>query len=60
MVVKRNLSVCYYTRLHTGGYSLMKKENDMIDFQIVHHYIDLNELTLRKQIPVSKPNQTKQ
>jgi len=39
-------------RLHTGGYSVLKKEDDKIDFQIVHHYIDMNELTLKK-LPVS-------
>jgi len=38
-------------RLHTGGYSVLKKENDKMDFQIVHHYIDMNELTL-KRLPV--------
>ena len=39
-------------RLHTGGYSVLKKENEKMDFQIVHHYIDMNELTL-KRLPVS-------
>ena len=29
----------------------MKKDDDRYDFQIVHHFIDLNELTLKK-IPV--------
>ena len=29
----------------------MKKDDDRYDFQIVHHFIDLNELTL-KRIPV--------
>jgi len=38
-------------RLHTGGYSVLKKENEKMDFQIVHHYIDMNELTL-KRLPV--------
>ena len=38
-------------RLHTGGYSVLKKENDKMDFQIVHHYLDMNELTLKK-LPV--------
>ena len=42
---------CYDYRLHTGGYSVMKKDDDRYDFQIVHHFIDLNELTLKK-IPV--------
>ena len=32
----------------------MKKDDDRYDFQIVHHFIDLNELTLKK-IPVSLP-----
>ena len=40
-------------RLHTGGYSVVKKDEDTYDFQIVHHFIDLNELTLKK-LPVSK------
>ena len=31
----------------------MKKDEDTYDFQIVHHFIDLNELTLKK-LPVSK------
>ena len=31
---------------------MLKKEDDKIDFQIVHHYIDMNELTLKK-LPVS-------
>ena len=39
-------------RLHTGGYSVVKKDEDTYDFQIVHHFIDLNELTLKK-LPVS-------
>ena len=30
----------------------MKKDSEKFDFQIVHHFIDLNELTLKK-IPVS-------
>ena len=38
-------------RLHTGGYSVVKKDEDRFNFQIVHHLIDLNELTLKK-IPV--------
>ena len=42
-------------RLHTGGYSVMKKDDDRYDFQIVHHFIDLNELTLKK-IPVGSLN----
>jgi len=43
-------------RLHTGGYSVMKKDSEKFDFQIVHHFIDLNELTLKK-IPaeISEP-----
>ena len=32
----------------------MKKDDDRYDFQIVHHFIDLNELTLKK-IPVGSP-----
>ena len=40
-------------RLHTGGYSVLKKENDKMDFQIVHHYIDMNDLTI-KRLPVSR------
>ena len=40
-------------RLHTGGYSVVKKDEDTYDFQIVHHFIDLNELTLKK-LPVSQ------
>ena len=39
-------------RLHTGGYSVIKRENEKYDFQIVHHYIDLTQLTLRR-LPVS-------
>jgi len=35
-------------RLHTGGYSVVQKDYDKYDFQIVHHFIDLNELTLKK------------
>ena len=31
---------------------MLKKENEKMDFQIVHHYIDMNELTL-KRLPVS-------
>ena len=33
---------------------MVKKDDDRCDFQIVHHFIDLNELTLKK-IPVSLP-----
>ena len=33
----------------------MKKDDDRFDFQIVHHFIDLNELTLKK-IPVGSLN----
>ena len=42
----------FHCRLHTGGYSVVKRENEKYDFQIVHHYIDLTELTLNK-LPVS-------
>ena len=42
----------WFFRLHTGGYSVVKKDEDTYDFQIVHHFIDLNELTLKK-LPVS-------
>ena len=31
---------------------MVKRENEKYDFQIVHHYIDLTELTLNK-LPVS-------
>ena len=27
---------------------MVKRENEKYDFQIVHHYIDLTELTLRR------------
>lgn len=37
-------------RLHTGGYSVCRKEGDLLDFQILHHSIDMAHVTL-KQLP---------
>jgi len=37
-------------RLHTGGYSVSRKEGELLDFQILHHSIDMAHVTL-KQLP---------